>query len=258
MKAEPQVATDAQHRAANTWRVADVVAAHFETDASGEGAARTLRLLAPGLGTELAGQHIDLRLTAPDGYTAQRSYSLATAEGGDEAEITVEELTDGEVSPYLVRDLAVGEQLEVRGPVGGWFVWDPEDPSPVVLIAGGSGIVPLMAMARRHHALQSAVPFTLLYSVRSPGRVIFGTELHELAADRAAPLELMLFYTREAPPETTRPPGRLTREEVALAAMDENVRFFVCGPTAFVETVADRLVDDGFSPDRIKTERFGG
>jgi ferredoxin-NADP reductase len=250
--------SDAQHRVANTWRVADVVAARYETDAARDGAARTLRLRAPGLGTELAGQHIDIRLTAPDGYTAQRSYSLATAEGGDEAEITVEELADGEVSPYLVRGVQPGEQLEVRGPVGGWFVWHPEDASPVVLIAGGSGVVPLMAMARRHRALRSRVPFTLLYSVRSPDRVIFGDELHELAAAQAAPFELMLFYTREAPPETTRPPGRLTRAEVAMAAMDEDVRFFICGPTAFVETVANRLIDDGFDPDRIKTERFGG
>jgi ferredoxin-NADP reductase len=250
--------SDEQHRAANTWRVADVIDARFETDAAAEGAARTLRLRAPGLGTELAGQHIDIRLTAPDGYTAQRSYSLALAESGDEAEITVEELADGEVSPYLVRGVAVGDQLEVRGPVGGWFVWHPSDPSPVVLIAGGSGVVPLMAMARRHRALASTVPFTLLYSVRSPDRVIYGDELHALASDHTAPFELVLFYTREAPPESTRAPGRLTRDEVAMAAMDEDVHFFICGPTAFVETVADRLIDDGFDPDRIKTERFGG
>jgi ferredoxin-NADP reductase len=251
-------ATEEQHRAANSWRVAEVVAARYETDAAQEGAARTLRLRAPGLGTELAGQHIDIRLTAPDGYTAQRSYSLALAEGGDEAEITVEELADGEVSPYLVRGVQPGDQLEVRGPVGGWFVWHPEDESPVVLIAGGSGVVPLMAMARRHRALRSRVPFTLLYSVRSPDRTIYGDELRELAADPDAPFELMLIYTREAPPETSRPPGRLTRDEVAMAAMDANVRIFICGPTAFVETVANRLIDDGFDPDRIKTERFGG
>ncbi|WP_181445565.1 FAD-binding oxidoreductase [Gryllotalpicola protaetiae] len=258
MSSEQSAATADQHRAANSWRVAEVIAAHFETDASHEGAARTLRLRAPGLGSELAGQHIDIRLTAPDGYTAQRSYSLALAEGGDEAEITVEELADGEVSPYLVRGIAVGEQLEVRGPVGGWFVWHEEDDWPVVLIAGGSGVVPLMAMARRHRAVGSAARFIMLYSVRSPDRVIYGDELHELASDRAAPFDLMLFYTREAPPESTRPPGRLTRDEVATAAMDEDVRFFICGPTAFVETVANRLIDDGFDPDRIKTERFGG
>jgi len=245
--------TDEQRRVANTWRPAEVISARFETDA-----ARTLRLRSPGLGTELAGQHIDIRLTAPDGYTAQRSYSLATAEGGDEAEITVEELDDGEVSPYLVRGIGVGEQLEVRGPVGGWFVWHPEDPCPVVLIAGGSGIVPLMAMARRHRALAHPAPFALLYSVRSPDRVIYRDELHELAADAAAPLDLMVFYTRETPPEHSRPAGRLTRDEVATATMDPEVRIFICGPTQFVETVANRLIDDGFDPDRIKTERFGG
>ncbi|HEY0248948.1 MAG TPA: ferredoxin reductase [Gryllotalpicola sp.] len=251
-------ATDAQHRTANSWRVSDVVAARFETDAGRPGAVRTLRLRSPGLGTVLAGQHIDIRLTAPDGYSAQRSYSLATAEGGDEAEVTIEELADGEVSPYLVREVQPGDQLEVRGPIGGWFVWRPEGPSPVVLIAGGSGVVPLMAMVRRHRALRSRVPFTLLYSVRSPDRLIYGTELRELAADPAAPFELHLFYTREAPPASGRAPGRLTRAEVTMALGDDDTRIFVCGPTAFVETVASRLVDDGYDPGRIKTERFGG
>ncbi|MEC5185088.1 ferredoxin-NADP reductase [Cryobacterium sp. MP_3.1] len=225
--------------------------------------ARTLRLRLPGLTGHRAGQHVDVRLTAPDGYTAVRSYSVASALPGDEFDLTVEELTDGEVSPYLVHQVAVGDQLEVRGPVGGWFVWDPADPSPVQLIAGGSGVVPLMAMLRAHAAADpaspgAAAPFRLLYSVRAPDAVYYGAELDALA--RSPLTDVTVVYTRQAPAGSGRPPRRLdaaTLVESVLPAAG-NPAVFVCGATAFVESVADWLVQAGHSPDRIKTERYGG
>lgn len=225
--------------------------------------ARTLRLRLPGLAGHRAGQHVDVRLTAPDGYTAVRSYSVASALPGDELELTVEELDDGEVSPYLVRQVAVGDQLEVRGPVGGWFVWDPADPSPVQLIAGGSGVVPLMAMLRAHAAAEGSspgagAPFRLLYSVRGPDAVYYGAELDDLA--RSPLVDVTIVYTREAPIGSPTPPRRLDAATVAASALPASAdpAVFICGATAFVETVADWLVQAGHSPARIKTERYGG
>jgi ferredoxin-NADP reductase len=225
--------------------------------------ARTLRLRLPGLTGHRAGQHVDVRLTAPDGYTAVRSYSVASARPGDEIDLTVEELADGEVSPYLVRGVSVGDQLEVRGPVGGWFVWDPADPSPVQLIAGGSGVVPLMAMLRAHATAEptapgAAAPFRLLYSVRSPDAVYYAAELAELA--RSPLVAVTLVYTRQSPADSTVPPRRLDAATLAASALSagDNPAVFICGATAFVETVADWLVQAGHSPDRIKTERYGG
>jgi len=240
------------------WNVAEVIGVTQETRT-----ARTLRLRLPGLTGHRAGQHVDVRLTAPDGYTAVRSYSVASALAGDELDLTVEELTDGEVSPYLVHGVAVGDQLEVRGPVGGWFVWDPADPSPVQLIAGGSGVVPLMAMLRAHAAAEpgspgAAAPFRLLYSARSPDAVYYRTELDELA--RSPLVDVTIVYTREAPAGSTTPPRRLDAATLAARALPagDNPAVFICGATAFVETVADWLVQAGHSPDRIKTERYGG
>ena len=225
--------------------------------------ARTLRLRLPGLTGHRAGQHVDVRLTAPDGYTAVRSYSVASALPGDELELTVEELADGEVSPYLVHGVSVGDQLEVRGPVGGWFVWDPADPSPVQLIAGGSGVVPLMAMIRAHAATAPASPgataeFRLLYSVRSPEASYYGAELDDLAT--SALLTVTHVYTREAPAGSLVPPRRLDAATLSIAVLpvSANPAFFICGATAFVETVADWLVQAGYPADRIKTERYGG
>ncbi|GAB3581261.1 ferredoxin reductase [Leifsonia lichenia] len=237
------------------WRVADVIAARFETPT-----ARTLKLRIPGLSGHLAGQHVDVRLTAPDGYQAVRSYSIASALPGDELELTVEELADGEVSPYLVHGVKVGDQVEVRGPVGGWFVWRPGDPAPVQLIAGGSGVVPLMSMARAHSAAASAAPFRLLYSVRSPESVYYRDELAALARDAAAPLSVDYVYTRSAPAGWPVPAGRLTAAALASAALPASASptFFLCGATAFVETVSGWLVDAGHDPARIKTERYGG
>ncbi|MGO4784324.1 ferredoxin reductase [Cryobacterium sp. W22_MBD10_FK3] len=225
--------------------------------------ARTLRLRLPGLSGHRAGQHVDVRLTAPDGYTAVRSYSVASALPGDELDLTVEELADGEVSPYLVHGVSVGDQLEVRGPVGGWFIWDPTDPSPVQLIAGGSGVVPLMAMIRAHAAAGPDVPgagaaFQLLYSVRSPDSAYYSAELQQLAAARL--LTVTHVYTREAPAGSPVAPGRLDAATLLASVLpaSANPVVFICGATAFVEAVADWLVQGGHSSDRIKTERYGG
>src|SRR5437763_3637146 len=144
-----------------TWRVATVVAVRDET-----ASARTLVLDVPGWPGHRAGQHVDVRLTAPDGYSAQRSYSIASAPGGSAVELTVQRLADGEVSPYLTQTLAAGDPLELRGPVGGWFVWDPAMTAPVLLVGGGSGVVPLMAMIRTRATSGSSAPFRLVYSVR--------------------------------------------------------------------------------------------
>ncbi|PJJ61445.1 ferredoxin reductase [Compostimonas suwonensis] len=236
-----------------SWKVADVVALRDETPT-----ARTLRLRIPGLHGHLAGQHIDVKLTAPDGYSAQRSYSIASALPGDELEITVDELVDGEVSPYLVRGVSVGDQLEIRGPVGGWFVWRADDPSPVQLIAGGSGVVPLMSMIRAHELAGATTDFRLLYSARSREALFYRDELAALSA--SPHLRIDYVYTRVAPEGWHSPAGRLDAATLASLvhpiAADPGV--FICGSTPFVETVADWLVADGYSPDRIKTERYGG
>ena len=249
----------------SVWRVADVVDTRMETPT-----ARTLRLRIPGLRGHLAGQHVDIRLTAPDGYQAVRSYSIASGGGRgalephglaeDELELTVEELADGEVSPYLVRGLQIGDQLELRGPVGGWFVWHDGDAGPVQLIAGGSGIVPLMSMARAHAAAGSSAPFRMLYSLRSPFSGYYTDELHALAAEAAAPLQVDYVYTRQAPPGASTQAGRLTAEGLmrrVLPASDAPT-FFVCGSTPFVEAVAGWLVDAGHDAARVRTERYGG
>jgi ferredoxin-NADP reductase len=234
------------------WRTADVISVRPET-----ATARTIALQFPEPVSSIAGQHVDIRLTAPDGYSAVRSYSVAGTLPPDSLEITVEELPDGEVSPYLVRDLAVGDQLEMRGPVGGWFVWQPQDAAPVQLIGGGSGVVPLMAMIRSHRAAGSTVPMQLLYSVRHPGSVYFREEFEKLQSSRPV-LPVEYVYTRSAPEGA--PVGRLSRDLLAAkvlpVAADPSV--FICGATAFVEAVAGWLVEAGYSPDRIKTERYGG
>ncbi|WP_285113492.1 FAD-binding oxidoreductase [Leifsonia sp. fls2-241-R2A-40a] len=245
--------------------MADVVDTRMETPT-----ARTIRLRIPGLHGHLAGQHVDIRLTAPDGYQAVRSYSIASGGGrgalephelpADELELTVEELVDGEVSPYLVRGLMAGDQLEVRGPVGGWFIWRDGDTTPVQLIAGGSGVVPLMSMARAHAAAGSAAPFRMLYSLRTPASGYYGDELTTLAADTAAPLEVDYVYTRQAPAGASAPPGRLTAEGLMQRALpaSDSPTFFICGSTPFVEAVSGWLVDAGHDPARIRTERYGG
>jgi len=235
-----------------TWRVATVSAVRVET-----ATARTLVLDVAGWPGHDAGQHVDVRLTAPDGYTAVCSYSIASVVDGDRIEITVEQVMDGEVSSYLAGVAGVGDQLEVRGPIGGWFAWRPAQAEPVQLIGGGSGVVPLMAMVRARAAASSSAPFRLLYSTRRPQSVIYRSELDERAADG---LPLTLVYTRSIPPGWARPPGRIDAALLASTtfAPDEAPTCYVCGPTPFVEVVADQLLAAGHDPARVRTERFGG
>ena len=236
-----------------SWRVATVVALRDQT-----ATARTIVLDVVGWPGHDAGQHVDVRLTAPDGYSAVRSYSIASAADGQRIELAVEQLPDGEVSPYLAHDLVAGDLLEIRGPVGGWFVWRPEQTEPVQLVAGGSGVVPLLAMARSHAAVGSRAPIRLLYSVRDAGSVLYGSELDTLSR-RDGGLEVTYAYTRVAPAGSLRPPGRVDATLLAEATwppVDEPT-CYVCGPTAFVEVVADLLTAAGHDPGRVRTERFG-
>jgi ferredoxin-NADP reductase len=236
------------------WKVGTVVGSHVETPT-----ARSLQIDIPDWPGNLAGQHLDLRLTAPDGYTATRSYSIASAGPGTVVQLAVDKLPDGEVSPYLVDEVMVGDEIELRGPLGGWFVWRPEQADPVQLIAGGSGVVPLVAMVRAHEAAGSAAKFRLLYSVRTPDDVFFAEELHDLQAS-AADLEIDFVYTRQVPDGWPRPAGRITRGILAQLTIpaSQSPTVFVCGPTGFVETVADLLVEMGHPSSLVKTERFGG
>jgi ferredoxin-NADP reductase len=236
-----------------SWRVATVVALRDQSPT-----ARSIVLDVPGWPGHAAGQHVDVRLTAPDGYTAVRSYSIASAVDGGRVELTVEQLPDGEVSPYLGSELIVGDAIEIRGPIGGWFVWRPDQREPIQLIAGGSGVVPLVAIARSHAATGSRSPIRLLYSVREPSSVLHASEIEDLAS-RDGGLILNYAFTRSAPPGWDRPPGRVDAELLAdntwPAALAPTC--YVCGPTSFVESVADLLVEAGHDPARVRTERFG-
>jgi ferredoxin-NADP reductase len=230
-----------------TWQVATVDSVVDET-----ARVRTLVLDIPEWAGHRAGQHLDVRLTTEDGYRAERAYSIGSAPG-EPVEITVERLDDGEVSPYLTEELRPGDSLELRGPIGGYFVWGPEDGGPLLLVAGGSGIVPLMAMLRLRRASASDVPARLLYSSRTLDDVIYRAELDALDA------EVMHTLTRAQPPGWTGYARRVDAEllgEVAWPA-EQDPRVFVCGPTPFVETVASELVGLGYPPQRVKTERFG-
>jgi ferredoxin-NADP reductase len=210
--------------------------------------AATLVLDVPGWPGHRAGQHLDLRLTADDGYTAQRSYSLSSAPG-DPPAVTVERLDDGEVSPYLVDEARPGDELELRGPVGGWFVWTADQGGPLQLIGGGSGLAPLMSMLRHHRRSGSDADVRLLLSARSPQDVLFAGEL----------VDPVITYTREAPPGWAGYARRVDRAMLEEAAFppERDPRIFVCGPTGLVEGVAADLVTLGHDPSRIRTERFG-
>jgi ferredoxin-NADP reductase len=235
------------------WRVARLVERRRETDS-----ASTLILDVPGWSGHLAGQHCDVRLTAADGYSTQRSYSIAAPADGDRVELTVQRVPDGEVSPYLTSVYAVGDPVEIRGPVGGWFVWRPADAEPVLLVAGGSGVVPLMAMVRARRQAGSRVPFRLIYSARTPDDVIYAAELRRRARDDGG-LDVAYVYTREAPEADPRPAGRLGVADINTHGWPAQFEptCFVCGPTGFVEVAADILVALGHEPRRVKTERFG-
>jgi ferredoxin-NADP reductase len=230
-----------------TWLAATVTAAREETPR-----VRTLELDAPGWQTHRAGQHLDVRLTAEDGYQAERSYSVASAPGEPLA-ITVERLEDGEVSPYLVDEVRDGDVFEVRGPIGGYFVWDGDEPEPVLLIAGGSGVVPLAAMARQRGRVGSDTPMRLLYSSRSWEEVIYRDDLEQLG------IEVVYTLTREQPPGWQGYARRIDDDllsEVMFPAA-ERPRVYVCGSTRFVDAAADGLVRLGYDPIWIRTERFG-
>jgi ferredoxin-NADP reductase len=232
-----------------TWQVATVEEVVDETPR-----VRTIVLDVPDWPGHRAGQHLDVRLTAEDGYRAEREYSIASAPGEPVA-ITVERLDDGEVSPYLTDELRRGDGLELRGPVGGYFVWEAGDGDPLLLVAGGSGVVPLRAILRHRDRTGSGVPVRLLYSSRALDDVIYRAELDEPRDG----VEVVHTLTRSQPPGWTGRSGRVDPEllaEVAWPAGDGPLAF-VCGPTSFVETVAAALVELGYRPERVKTERFG-
>jgi ferredoxin-NADP reductase len=233
------------------WLVADVRDVVPETPR-----VKTIVLDVPDWQGHLPGQHVDVRLTAEDGYQAQRSYSIASAPDATRVELTVERLEDGEVSPYLAEELRAGDQIELRGPVGGYFVWEPARGGPLLLVAGGSGVVPLMAMLRYRAATNSTVPAVLLFSSRSWDDVIYRDELERLGGDGLAVVHTL---TRAQPDGWA---GYSRRVDAAMLAevgptAQENPHVYVCGPTPFVEAVAEALVGLGHDASRIRTERFG-
>ena len=206
----------------------------------------------------LAGQHVDVRLTAEDGYVAERSYSIASPPEDARVALTVERLDDGEVSPYLVGELRVGDKLELRGPIGGYFVWRSDDERPLLLVAGGSGVVPLMAMLRHRAKAQGKAPVRLLFSSRTEADIIYRDELERLGA---AGDSLAVFHTltREKPAGWNGYTRRIDEAMVREVAWpkEQSPAVFICGPTSFVEAAASLLVAMGYPPISIKTERFG-
>ena len=218
---------------------------------------KNIALELPGWSGHRAGQHVDVRLTAPDGYQAQRAYSIASGPEDGYLSLTVERLDDGEVSPYLTDELRAGDELELRGPIGGYFVWDDAPSGPVLLVAGGSGIVPFRSMLRHRVARSSDVAVRLLYSARSLDDVIYREELMRLAA--SGEVDIRFTLTREWPEGWRGHRGRIDRELLQQISWrpDEQPLSFICGPSAFVETAASALVQIGHSAARIKTERFG-
>lgn len=240
-----------------TWHVATVVEARPETPT-----ARRIELDVPTWPGNDAGSHLDVRLSAPDGYQATRSYSIASSGEGTRVLLAVDELPDGEVSPFLVHDLRPGDQIELHGPLGAFFVWTPPtaevSPRPVQLIAGGSGVVPLFAMAAAHGRAGDATEFRLMYSVRTPDDVFFRDELDALQASGAVQLDYV--YTRRTPDGWPTAAGRVTEallDQVAVTAASHPL-VYVCGPTPFVEAVASWLIKAGHRPGDVRTERFGG
>lgn len=218
--------------------------------------ARSITFAVPNWPGNEAGQHVDVRLTAPDGYQAVRSYSIASAGAGEQIELGIDRLPDGEVSPFLVDELELGDPVELRGPLGGWFVWRPEQTQPMQLIAGGSGVVPFIAMLRAHDAAGSSVPMQLLYSLRTPEDAFYRDELSW--SFTSAPTTW--HYTRTVPPGWSRSAGRLTAEDLQAVTFspDQSPLTYICGPTGFVETVSRALAALGHPAKTIRTERFGG
>jgi ferredoxin-NADP reductase len=234
------------------WQLGTVVGLREETER-----VTSIVLRPPGWAGHRAGQHVDVRLTAEDGYQAQRSYSIASAPEDDDLTLTVERIEDGEVSSYLVGELRAGDELELRGPIGGYFVWEQALGGPLALLAGGSGIVPMRAMLRHHRAVGSTVPVRLLYSARAERELIFRDEL--LAAGEGGTIDVRFTLTREQPQDWHGYGRRIDRELIAdvTGPTGERPLVYVCGPTGFVEAAADALVSLGHDPGRIRTERFG-
>ena len=234
-----------------TWQLAELVEAGVETPR-----VKTIVFDVPGWPGHRAGQHVDVRLTAEDGYQAERSYSIASAPDGTRVALTVQRLDDGEVSPYLTDELRPGDKIELRGPIGGYFVWEPSEGGPLVLVAGGSGIVPLMAMIRTRAAARDHTETRLLYSSRSEDDVIYRDELERLSGNG---LGVVHTLTDSQPPGWAGYARRVDPEMLAEVAPRpaQRPRFFACGPTPFVEAVAEALVRLGHDPPAIKTERFG-
>jgi ferredoxin-NADP reductase len=206
----------------------------------------------------LSGQHLDVRLTAPGGYSTERSFSIAAADRPRCFELTVQRVPDGEVSPYFVDEMAIGDQIEVRGPIGGWFAWRPESTDPILLVGGGSGVVPLMAMVRERGRARSRAPFRLVYSARSVDEVLYRDEL----ADRSSTddgLVVDQIFTRSAPAGYRRPLSRINPMDLADLswAAGSAPRCYICGPNGFVESTAQLLLALGHAPAMIRTERFG-
>jgi ferredoxin-NADP reductase len=236
-----------------TWQLAEVVALRQETPR-----AKSLMLSLPAWPGHRAGQHVDVRLTAEDGYQAERSYSIASPPEELLMSLLVERIADGEVSPYLTDELRVGDRLELRGPIGGYFVWETRQDGPLLLVAGGSGIVPLMAMLRHRAAAGSHAPARLIYSARSYEEIVFREELDRLAASDPA-VAVVYTLTRTQPPDWTGYRRRIDAGLLGEAAWPAGQRplAFVCGPTPFVEVAATSLEHLGYPPERVKTERFG-
>ena len=241
-------------RARRDWEEATAIALRKESST-----VTTIAFNVPGWSGHLAGQHVDVRLTAEDGYQAQRSYSIASPAGdAKQIELTVERIGNGEVSPFLTNTLAVGDVLELRGPIGGYFTWNPASGSPLMLIAGGSGVVPLMSMLRTRDKVCSKTSARLLYSSRTAEDIIYRQDLDRLASNRDG-FSLVLTLTRAVPALWQGEHRRVDREMLSAHtfAATENPQIFVCGPTSFVETIADQLVALGHDESTIKTERFG-
>ena len=236
------------------WQPGEVTRIAIETPQT-----KTFTLMLPHWLAHRPGQHYDVRLTAPDGYRTERSYSVASEpERAGEIDLTVERIDGGEVSPYLHDIVVPGDRIEVRGPIGGYFVWDVSLGGPLLLVGGGSGVVPLMAMLRQRAARQSNIPVRLLYSSRSADDVIYRAELERLAnGDRD--VHVVFTYTRHAPPGWTGYQRRIDAAMLSEVAqpLGSDVRSYVCGPTLLVESVSNALVAMGLPPERIRTERFG-
>jgi ferredoxin-NADP reductase len=236
------------------WQLATVTGVRDETPT-----VRSFTLGMPTWDGHRPGQHVDLRLTAEDGYSVERSYSIASEpELGHEIDITVERIAGGEVSPFLHEVVVPGDRLEVRGPIGGYFVWEAALGGPLLLVAGGSGVVPLMAMARHRARAGSGVAARLLFSSRGPEEIIYADELDRLAAAGDG-FDVVHTLTRRQPPGWTGLARRIDEQMLAgvLEPLGSGARAYACGPTALVETVANGLVRLGLPPDRIRTERFG-